>query len=159
MQNHYYARRYAEAIEYGREFIEQAPNHWLAHSLLGRAYESSGALDKAIAEYELARRLDEIPEVLMDLGRAYGLAGRKPEAEQVLRDLRKQGDSSYAAPFQLALVYGGLGDRDQAFAQLEKVYHDRLCGHYAAEDRTGEESILRPDARFAELSRRVGFAP
>jgi len=158
MQNHYYARRYPEAIEYGREFIKQAPNHWLAHSVLGRAYESSGALDKAIAEYELARRLDEIPEVLMDLGRAYGLAGRKTEAEQVLRDLRKQGNSSYAAPFQLAMVYGGLGDRDQAFAQLEKAYHDRSW--YMTWLKTVPVlDILRPDARFAELSRRVGFAP
>jgi DNA-binding winged helix-turn-helix (wHTH) protein/TolB-like protein/Flp pilus assembly protein TadD len=158
MQNHYYARRYDEAIEYGREFIRENPNHWLSHTLLGRAYETSGRLDKAISEYELASRLDETaPEVLMDLGRAYGLAGKKTEAERVLADLRGQAAGSYAAPFQLAMVHAGLGDNDQAFAQLEKAYRDRSW-YMTWLKAVPVLDVLRPDPRFGELSRRVGFA-
>ena len=159
MQNHYYARRFAEAIDYGREFIEVTPSHWLAHVVLGRAYEGSGDLNKAIAEYEHARTLDEtVPEVLMDLGRAYGLAGKKAEAERVLADLRKQAEGSYAAPFQLAMVYGGLGDRDQSLGQLEKAYRDRSW-YMTWLKVVPVLDVLRTDPRFAELSRRVGFAP
>ena len=93
----------------------------------------------------------------MDLGRAYGLAGKKSEAERILAELRGQAAGSYAAPFQLAMVYAGLGDNDQAFAQLEKAYRDRSW-YMTWLKVVPVLDVLRPDPRFAELSRRVGFA-
>jgi DNA-binding winged helix-turn-helix (wHTH) protein/TolB-like protein/Flp pilus assembly protein TadD len=157
-QNYYFARRYGEAIAYGRELVEMNPNHWLAHVLLGRAYEQTRALDQAIAEYEQARRLDETtPEVLMDLGRAYARAGKKAQAERVLTELLKRADGSYAAPFQLAMVYAGLGDKDQAFAWLAKAYEARSWYMTWLKVEPFLDT-LRSDSRFADLQRRVGFA-
>ncbi len=156
-QNNYCARRYSEAIEYGRQLVELNPNHWLSHVMLGRAYEGTGALHQAIAEYEQARRLDETtPEVLMDLGRAYAIAGKKAQAERVLAELLRRADGSYAAPFQLAMVYAGLGEKEQAFGWLAKAREARSW-YMTWLKVVPSLDTLRSDARFADLQQRVGF--
>lgn len=155
----YFARRYDQAAERGRRTIQMDPNFWLAHTTLGRAYEQRGQLPDAIAEYQKARQIDNmIAEILMDLGRAYGVAGRRAEAEAVLAELRERSKNSYVAPFHIAMVYIGLGDKDQAFAWLEKAYEARSW--YLTWLKVAPElDSLRSDPRFADLMRRVSFTP
>ena len=156
-QTYYYARQYDQSIARLREVADMDPNWWLGQVLVGRAYEQAGALDQAIAKYEQARRLDEnIPEVLMDLGRAYAISGKTRQAETVLGDLRKQAEHGYAAPFQVAMVYAGLGDKDQALASLEKAYEARSWYVTWLKVEPALDS-LRDDLRFKDLVRRVGF--
>lgn len=157
-QTYYYAHQYDQAITRLNEIVDMDPNWWLGQVLVGRAYEQAGALDRAIAKYEQARRLDEtIPEILMDLGRAYAVSGKRRQAEEVLTRLRKQADGSYAAPFQIAMVYTGLGNKDQALASLEKAYEARSWYMTWLKVEPALDS-LREDARFKDLVRRVGFS-
>jgi hypothetical protein len=64
---------------------------------------------------------------------------------------------SYVAPFNFAVIYAGLGEKDQAIAWLNRAYADR--SYYMAVYLTTEARLdsLRSDPRFAELLRRVGL--
>jgi hypothetical protein len=58
----------------------------------------------------------------------------------------------------VARQYALLGDRDQAFAWLEKAYarRDSEMPHVHLH---GELDTLRDDPRFADLARRIGLPP
>ncbi|MEJ7713511.1 MAG: hypothetical protein WKF84_27620, partial [Pyrinomonadaceae bacterium] len=53
------------------------------------------------------------------------LAGRRGEATKVLNELLELNERRYVTPAALAIVYIGLGDKDQSFVWLEKAYQER----------------------------------
>src|SRR6185436_12679294 len=61
---------------------------------------------------------------LAKLGCAYGLAGRRDEALKILDQLFEMRARQYAAPFNIARVYAGLGDNDNAFEWMEKAIEE-----------------------------------
>ena len=61
------------------------------------------------------------------------------------------------APVNLALVYAGLGDKDLAFAWLEKACDDH--SQWLSEIRVDPAfDPLRSDTRFVDLLRRMNIA-
>jgi len=151
------ARRYTEAIEQLRGVIAMDPNHYQAYWILGHTYAANQQFDEAVAAAEKAVELSErTPGALGILGLAYGLAGRKADANKVLNELLKLNESRYVTPAALVNVYIGLGDKDQAFAWLEKAYEER--SNYIAYLKVFPiVDPLRSDPRFADLVRRVGL--
>ncbi|HEU4509478.1 MAG TPA: hypothetical protein VFR78_14635, partial [Pyrinomonadaceae bacterium] len=102
---------------------------------------------------ELSQRT---PGALGILGLAYGLAGRKAEANQILNELLKLSESRYVTPAALVNVYIGLGDKDQAFAWLEKAYQEK--SNYVAFLKVFPIlDPIRSDPRFTDLVRRIGL--
>jgi pentatricopeptide repeat protein len=88
--------------------------------------------------------------------RAYAGAGRLDEAKQLVEELHRRRESGYVPPAAFLNAYLGLGDREQAFAWLER----------AAEERSGMTQYvrvhpyldpLRDDPRFRDLLRRMNF--
>ena len=65
---------------------------------------------------------------------------------------------SYVSPYDIAIVYLGLDQRDDAFRWLEKAYqeHSVRLWNLKAHPRF---AAVRSDPRFQDLSRRVGFGP
>jgi predicted Zn-dependent protease len=85
------------------------------------------------------------------------LSGKRAEAQKIIDQLKELSAHSYVAPYNLAAIYAGLGDKDQAFAWLDRAYADR-SGFLAFYFRTDAHmDSLRSDPRFAELMRRVGL--
>jgi len=72
--------------------------------------------------------------------------------------MQLQTSKEYVSPGELAVLYGALGEREQAFASLEKAYqaHD-LQLQYLGVSPTFDP--LRSDPRFQGLMRRVGLNP
>ena len=58
----------------------------------------------------------------------------------------------------MAMIYTGLGEKDQAFAWLEKAYTDRVWRLPFLNVEPRFDS-LRSDPRFADLVLRVGLEP
>jgi len=63
----------------------------------------------------------------------------------------------YVAPYNVAVIYAGLGGKDQTFAWLERAYRDR--GYYLPVYLTTDSRLdnLHSDPRFADLRRRIGL--
>ena len=129
----------------------------MARLRLGQAYVQKRMFPEAIAELREALALSGgSPNVMGALGHAYAVSGQRDEAMKVLGDLRVLSERRYVSPFAIALVYTGLGDKDQAFAWLRK----------SAEERSGllflagvlpELDSLRSDPRFGDLLRQIGL--
>lgn len=149
------ARRYDQAVESLKKTLELDPKLALAHIYLGYTYSGMGKYSEAIAEFEEAIKLgDDSSSVKIYMGADYARAGQRDKAEQILREL--QTTSAYVSPGELAILYTALGQREQAFASLEKAYaaHD-LQLQYLGIDSSFDD--LRSDSRFQALLKRVGL--
>jgi TolB-like protein/DNA-binding winged helix-turn-helix (wHTH) protein/Tfp pilus assembly protein PilF len=150
------ARDYDRTIEQCTKGIEMDPTFGLAYFYRGLAYEQKGKLDKAISDLETAKASQARPTILAALAHAYAMAGDRTRAEAMLRDLEELSRKRYFPGYQLALIYVGLGKRDEAFALLERSYRERYPAliHINVEPRLDP---IRSDPRFANLVQRVGL--
>ena len=150
------ARDYDEAIEQCDKAIEMDATFVPAYVYRGMAYEQKGMLDKAIADLETARTLQPGPALFGSLGHAYAVSGNKAKAKEVLHDLKELADKTYFPAYQIALIHIGLGEKDEAFALLEKSYQDRYPWliHLGVEPRL---DAIRSDPRFEHFVRRIGL--
>jgi eukaryotic-like serine/threonine-protein kinase len=154
----YWARQYGPAAEQLRKAVELDQNSWFSHYLLGLGYQQSGAFPEALAEFQTARRLDDNPWTLAQLGHLYAVQGKRADAQKVLAALKERALRRYVSPYFFARVYTGLKEKEQAFAWLEKAYEARDEALTWLKVDPVMES-LRSDPRFADLLRRIGLPP
>ncbi|HEX8844439.1 MAG TPA: protein kinase [Pyrinomonadaceae bacterium] len=120
------ARNYDRAIELYREALEIDPGFAGNHAGLGATYEMKGMYEEAIAEYQRAVSLaGRIPIALSALGHAYAMAGKRSEALGILDELKEMSRREPVSPYDFAVLYRGLGDRDRMFEQLDKAFEER----------------------------------
>jgi TolB-like protein/Tfp pilus assembly protein PilF len=152
---YYRARRYDEAIDQLRKTLEMDPNFYYAHWNLGSALMAKGAIQPAIEEYQKARALTDDPSALALLGRAYAVSGNRPEALKIRDQLEALAKQRYVSSYSLALVYLGLGDKEEALRLLEKAYQDHSgeAVRYIKVDPSLDP--LRGDPRFEALVAKV----
>ena len=149
------ARRNDEAFEEAKKTVELDPNNPFSRELLASSYGAKGNHTVAIAELEKIKPMLPTAEVTGMLGMEYALAGRRDDALKMLAELKQMAQQQYVSPFSVALVYVGLGDKDQVFADLEKAREDQ-CEWMGWLQSTAILDPLRDDPRFADLVRRVG---
>jgi len=94
--------------------------------------------------------------LLSRLGVAYALAGDRKQSEEILQGLLKNVKNRGDLAFNIAQIYAVLGERDQAFAWLEKAYQYREGVLILLGNRT-EFDAVRQDPRYTDLMRRVGL--
>ncbi|CAN5559491.1 hypothetical protein BH18ACI1_BH18ACI1_15070 [soil metagenome] len=146
------------AVEQCKRIIELDPNSSLIHELLGIAYLKQQRYEEATAEFEKAVELSKRADsrYLSSLGYCYAVTGRRAESLAILKELEEKYNKHDASGQQLAGVYAGLGDKDQAFAWLERDFERRgillpeITWRFAFEN-------LRADPRYADLARRMGL--
>src|SRR4029077_20453796 len=108
----------------------------------------------AIAAFEEAiKRGEDSTARQIRLGVVYAKSGDRNRAQEILKQLETS--NKYLSPGALAILYDSLGQREQAFASLEKAYaaHDLWLKGLLGPPFDG----LREDARFANLLARVGL--
>jgi tetratricopeptide (TPR) repeat protein len=153
----FFARRYDQMIQRLQPIAVLNPAYHQPHAFLGLAYEQKGDWAKAIAELELAYKMDSEPEALAQLGHVYGVAGRTADARKVLRQLTQQSRQRYVSAYNFAVLHAGLGERDEAFRWLQRVEEDR-SEWFAAVNVDPRLDGLHSDPRFAGILRSVGLA-
>src|SRR6202167_2617086 len=153
-----FTRQWDPAIQQLHSDIELDPNFWFDHCFLGRAYEAKGRLPEAVVEFQSALALDkDNTEIWSGLGHAYALSGNKSEAQKVLSHLKELSARSYVSPYSLAIVYAGLGEKDQVFAWLDRAYQERSYLFVVYMPIGARLDSLGADPRFVGLKRRVGL--
>jgi TolB-like protein/Tfp pilus assembly protein PilF len=144
------------ALEQVRRIIELDPSYPRGHEVLGWVYLKQGRNSEAIAELRKAVSSGNDRRPLSSLGYGYAISGRRAEALSVLKELQAKYEQHEALGQDVAAVYAGLGDEDQAFLWLEKDFHDRTGTLSRIRWLLPFES-LRSDPRYADLLRRMGL--
>jgi len=151
----YFARRYDEAVETLKRTLEMDANFAFAHLYLGYNYAAQNLFDEAIAAYQKAIELGkDTPSNQIYLGAAFARKGERRKATAILKQLLNA--ENYVSFGELAILYGALGKRKEAFDSLEKAFAVRdLQLQYLNVDPAFD--VLRGDARYEDLLKRVGF--
>ena len=131
------------------------PNFAIARYELGQAYQQKHMYNEAIEEFQRAIQLAGDNEIFKaNLAYAYAVSGKQEEALKMVKDLEDQQNPNSSADANIALIYVGLGDLDQAMIWLEKAYQARF----------NPSILLRPafnpirsDTRFQDLLHRIGL--
>jgi serine/threonine protein kinase/TolB-like protein/Tfp pilus assembly protein PilF len=152
----YYARRYDETVEQARKTIDLDPSYWPNVALLACALGQKGRLAEAREGFQKAVALEQNPWTVGQLARAYALSGNPGDARKGLSTLEEQWRRGHIGAYNIATVYAGLGEKDQAFAWLERAYEDRT--YWMAGLKVDPQlDTLRSDPRFRDLLRRMNF--
>ena len=154
---YYHLRDYPSLLEASKRGLLLEPEYEFLHYLLGVGYEATGKLPEAISEYQKAMKMWGGPGPSVALAHAYAAAGKKPEAEKMLRDLERQSKKTPLPPYTMATLYAGLHENDKAFAYLEEACSAKsLDVSYLKSDLLLDD--LRSDPRFQTILRRLHLA-
>ncbi len=147
--------RYDEAVQQSEKTLRLDPNFAIGHYELGQAFEQKHMHDEAVAEFQKAIDISGHSGVLdSSLAYVYAVLGKKEEALKIAKDLETHRDQNPSAEANIALIYVGLGDQDQAMVWLNKSYEARFNPSILLRPAFDP---LRSDARFEDLLHRVGL--
>jgi TolB-like protein/DNA-binding winged helix-turn-helix (wHTH) protein/tetratricopeptide (TPR) repeat protein len=152
------AHRYDEAIRELRNALAIKPDEVGSIWGLGRALVCNHQAAEAIPLLERAASIsDRSPAVISHLVWAYAHSGRRADALRVLGELKKRQQAGYVPAGAFVMAYLGLGERDEAFAWLERAYQEQSnLLKYLKVDPVFDS--VRGDPRFQDLVRRVGLS-
>ena len=111
-------RRYNEAIEAALKVGRDDHILALSYAALGESEQALAAADRAI-------KTAQSPPVLSQIAAAYAHAGRKDKARAMIPGIEGQAQRHYVCGFNVACIYSALGDKEQAFAWLDKAILER----------------------------------
>jgi TolB-like protein/Tfp pilus assembly protein PilF len=154
---YYYSRDYNRAIKELKKALELHPNFYLNHELLAYSYSAMNMHEEAITAAQKAKAFSGNLHNVAFLGYIYAMAGKKDNAIQALdtmMELSNQKLTQFAG--DMAILYIGLNDNEQAFYWLEKAYeqHDWLLS-WAKVNQAFDP--IRSDPRFIELLKKMGL--
>ncbi|NOT59192.1 MAG: protein kinase [Acidobacteria bacterium] len=152
-----HAGRAGEAIDSLQKTSELDPNYWFIYQHAASAYIEKGMFaEAAVAARKGLENYPANSRLVSFLAYALAKSGRRAEARAELEALLKLSTRRYVPPYNLALIYHGLGERDQTLAWLERGIEQRdpRMTFLKVEPKWNN---LRTDPRFQALLRRIGL--
>ncbi|HYJ90381.1 MAG TPA: hypothetical protein VEV84_03665 [Pyrinomonadaceae bacterium] len=149
-----YARRFDEALDQAKKTYDLDPNFIASKNWLCHTYDLKGMYVESLAIAEPS--LDSEMPFLADAGYAYAKTGQREKALAVI-DRWKEGEKKkYVMNYWVAVTYAALGDKDAAFAELEKAYqnHDWFLQRIKVDPFMDP---LRDDPRFDAIVKRLNL--
>jgi len=148
-----------DAITTCGKIVQDNPSYARSHWCLLRAYWAKGDHAKVVEEWKLyAQYLGSPTETQFAnaLAEGFQAGGWKSAMQKGIEARLKQRKSGYASPFEIALFYTEVGNKEQAFLWLDTAYRER---EFQMEGMRTDFRLdpVRSDPRFAELVRRVGL--
>ncbi|MGO9087365.1 MAG: winged helix-turn-helix domain-containing protein [Terriglobales bacterium] len=145
-----------EALAEFRNVLDADPNYVAGRYYLSECYEREKLYAQAIAEAQTTHSPGVNLYATAWLGYLYAVTSRRKEALGILEELQRQSRQTNVDPGNVAHIYIALGEKDLAFAWLEKAYNERSPSLVDLKSGPFYDPI-RSDPRFADLVRRVGI--
>ncbi len=156
----WHARDYEGALTHLRHAEAINTNLWIVHAFLGRVHEAAGRSEDAIREFQMAFDLSAggSSESISCKAHIQAVTGDRAGAEQAARTLTELAARKYVPPYNIAIVYAGLGDSEAALLWLEKglELRDVRLVFLLVDPRWDG---LREEPRFQALLRRLHLGP
>jgi tetratricopeptide (TPR) repeat protein len=150
------AHRYDESIKQSRKTTYLDPFFAPAHFVLGQALTQKHNYNEGIGELQKAIELSPGSAAFTaNLAYAYAVSGKREQAVKILNDLKNRSPQSFSNAPEIAMVYIGLDQKDQAMAWLEKAYAEHFSPWVLMRPCFDP---LRADPRFHNLLQRVGLS-
>jgi serine/threonine protein kinase/tetratricopeptide (TPR) repeat protein len=154
---YFFAHRYDDSILTCQKVLELDPTFFAVRRYLGQAYAQKSRYDQAITEFQKAvAGSGGSPLIRAELAHTRAIAGKKDEAEKILVELKQLSTERYISPYHIAIVYSGLGNRDETLSSLERAFEDR-ADYLVFLKVDPRFDWLHTDPRFASLLDRVGL--
>jgi Tfp pilus assembly protein PilF len=154
-----YARRFDASKAAAERALELDPNFTPAYMCLADTLIATKDYPAALSALQKVLALNvQNTWALTRLGVTYALAGEKVKSKAILRNLLNDANIRDDVAIEVAQIYSVLGEKDQAFAWLEKAFQYRE-GALMLLDRRMEFLPLHPDPRYADLVRRLRLPP
>jgi TolB-like protein len=150
---YYFSREYDQALSLLKLAESKEPNLHPDIFAYGDVYVEKGMYREAINEF---LKLGDNPHALGHLGNAYARAGQASPARKIIATLQERVAKDQLGAYEIALVYTGLGEKDQAFVWLQIALETRDRGmHFLQIDPPLDP--LRSDPRFNQILHRAGL--
>ena len=145
-----------KAIEQAKKTLDLEPDSAVTHAVLGVVYQDKRMYAEAITEYKRALQLGGPPgEVRGLLGYAYAVSGNRTDAEKIIAELKALWPRHTHAALDLAVVFSGLGNKENALYWLEKAQEMHVSDLIGIRQDSHFVEV-RSDPRFQALVQRVG---
>ena len=145
------------AIEQMKATMRLDPDFPTGRLFLAMAYNQKGLTEEAISELRKAVDMTGgFTTFRAVLAYVLARAGRTAEATAILDELKTLAQKQPVPSFQIALIYTGLEDIDQAFTWLDKAFdeHDPFLVYIKADPNF---ESLRSDERFPKLLTKMNY--
>jgi tetratricopeptide (TPR) repeat protein len=153
----YNERNDEEALLHLRNALAINDKLWVLHLWIAKPFERMGNIEQAIQEYQAAFELSGgSTEPLSRRASLEAARGNSAEAHLAIQILRESSAQRFIPPYNIALIYAALGEKDHALDWLEKAYE--VCD--ARLMWVGVESkwdCIRSHPRFQDLLRRLSL--
>jgi serine/threonine protein kinase len=147
----YFLRRFDDAVDQLRKTIELDASYVLAHFVLGLCHTQLSQFSDAISELEVAASLSgRLPSIISALGYTRGLNGDRSQSKTLLEELRGLPAERYVSPYDIALLYLGLGEEGYALDWLELALKQRVSWMIWVKAEPMLDT-LRPNNRFQKI--------
>jgi DNA-binding winged helix-turn-helix (wHTH) protein/TolB-like protein/Tfp pilus assembly protein PilF len=152
----FFAGKNDEALDRLQKTIDLEPNFWLAQLFISRVYSEKGMHREAVAAAQKAGDISGNSQSIAY--RAYALAkgGKTADARPLLDELLKLSANGYVPPYNIAVVYNGLGENEKTLDFLEKGFAEK-DGRMVFLPVEPMWDNLRTEPRFQDLMRRLDF--
>jgi tetratricopeptide (TPR) repeat protein len=153
-----FARAYEEAVGQANRAIELHPDSPLTYQALGWAYVGQERFGDGAAAFEKGVSLAPDAHSAAGLAHAFARAGDRARAIRLLDEMTARSRREDVPDVVFAVIAAGLGDRDGAFAWLERCYAARDPHLFWLAVMPAFEP-LREDPRYHDLLGRMGLPP
>jgi serine/threonine protein kinase/TolB-like protein/Tfp pilus assembly protein PilF len=149
-------RRYDDAMTELNRLIAANPEFPVFYGTRAIVYWHLGNQDAYVADWIMAMKKDGRPERAEAFAAGYRKAKLKGAGSALIEELKNESQREYVSPYEIAVNYARMGDRDHTFEWLEKAYAERSgrMEYMKVEDFF---EPFRSDPRYIDLLKRIGL--